>query len=200
MVQAQVWPPINMKKFETLSYLPPLTTEQLAKEVDYLLRSGWVPCLEFELEVSTFFLHIFHVLCYMFLDIADDNCVLNQNVARFRVPWAQQIPRILWRTILGYVEASHVRVHRLIAGVEGAWWVRQGVPPGVRPYHRIRQRSPSPVHQFHCSPARMLINLSVDFIYLSILFGSYINFLQFHFIPFSFKFLTCISNTRKFEL
>ncbi|CAI0451059.1 unnamed protein product [Linum tenue] len=39
-----------MKKYETLSYLPPLTEEQLGKEVDYLLRSGWVPCLEFELE------------------------------------------------------------------------------------------------------------------------------------------------------
>ncbi|GAA0141230.1 hypothetical protein LIER_02422 [Lithospermum erythrorhizon] len=38
-----------MKKFETLSYLPPLTTEQLAKEVDYLLRSGWIPCLEFSI-------------------------------------------------------------------------------------------------------------------------------------------------------
>jgi ribulose-bisphosphate carboxylase small chain len=46
----QVWPPIGKKKFETLSYLPPLTSEQLAKEVDYLIRKGWVPCLEFELE------------------------------------------------------------------------------------------------------------------------------------------------------
>lgn len=46
----KVWPPIGLKKFETLSYLPPLTTESLAKEVDYLLRNGWVPCLEFELE------------------------------------------------------------------------------------------------------------------------------------------------------
>ncbi|XP_010044264.2 ribulose bisphosphate carboxylase small chain 3B, chloroplastic [Eucalyptus grandis] len=46
----QVWPPIGKKKFETLSYLPPLSPESLAKEVDYLLRSGWVPCLEFELE------------------------------------------------------------------------------------------------------------------------------------------------------
>ncbi|GAA0175188.1 hypothetical protein Leryth_011501 [Lithospermum erythrorhizon] len=43
----QVWPPRGLKKFETLSYLPPLTTEQLAKEVDYLLRSGWIPCIEF---------------------------------------------------------------------------------------------------------------------------------------------------------
>ncbi|XP_072071766.1 ribulose bisphosphate carboxylase small subunit, chloroplastic isoform X2 [Arachis hypogaea] len=48
----QVWPPVGKKKFETLSYLPDLTDEQLRKEVDYLLRKGWVPCLEFELEVS----------------------------------------------------------------------------------------------------------------------------------------------------
>ncbi|WP_168398602.1 ribulose-1,5-bisphosphate carboxylase small subunit, partial [Acinetobacter indicus] len=46
----KVWPPLGKKKFETLSYLPPLTTEQLLKEVEYLLRNKWVPCLEFELE------------------------------------------------------------------------------------------------------------------------------------------------------
>ncbi|XP_074336892.1 ribulose bisphosphate carboxylase small subunit 1B, chloroplastic-like isoform X2 [Apium graveolens] len=49
----KVWPPINLKKFETLSYLPPLTTEQLAKEVDYLLRNKWIPCLEFDMVSST---------------------------------------------------------------------------------------------------------------------------------------------------
>ena len=43
-----VWPPEGLKKFETLSYLPPLTREQLAKEVEYLLRQGWIPCLEFD--------------------------------------------------------------------------------------------------------------------------------------------------------
>ena len=46
----QVWPPTGLKKFETLSYLPDLTEAELAKEIDYLLRSKWVPCLEFELE------------------------------------------------------------------------------------------------------------------------------------------------------
>ncbi|XP_030536821.1 ribulose bisphosphate carboxylase small subunit, chloroplastic [Rhodamnia argentea] len=46
----QVWPPTGKKKFETLSYLPPLSPQQLAREVDYLLRKGWIPCLEFELE------------------------------------------------------------------------------------------------------------------------------------------------------
>ena len=48
----KVWPPLGLKKFETLSYLPDLTGEQLLKEIAYLLRSGWVPCIEFELEVS----------------------------------------------------------------------------------------------------------------------------------------------------
>ncbi|KAI3795266.1 hypothetical protein L1987_37917 [Smallanthus sonchifolius] len=39
-----VWPPIGLKKYETL------TEAQLDKEIDYLLRNKWVPCLEFELE------------------------------------------------------------------------------------------------------------------------------------------------------
>ncbi|KAL5726142.1 ribulose-bisphosphate carboxylase [Ranunculus cassubicifolius] len=43
----KVWPPVGLLKFETLSYLPPLSQESLAKEVDYLLKNNWVPCLEF---------------------------------------------------------------------------------------------------------------------------------------------------------
>ncbi|GAV68963.1 RuBisCO_small domain-containing protein/RbcS domain-containing protein [Cephalotus follicularis] len=46
----QVWPTVGLKKFETLSYLPDLTPEALAKQVDYLLRNNLIPCLEFELE------------------------------------------------------------------------------------------------------------------------------------------------------
>ncbi|XP_062159969.1 ribulose bisphosphate carboxylase small subunit, chloroplastic-like [Alnus glutinosa] len=46
----QVWPPVGRKKFETLSYLPARSPEQLAKEIDYLIRNKWVPSLEFELE------------------------------------------------------------------------------------------------------------------------------------------------------
>jgi ribulose bisphosphate carboxylase small subunit len=44
----KVWPPIGKKKFETLSYLPDLSDVELAKEVDYLLRNKWIPCVEFE--------------------------------------------------------------------------------------------------------------------------------------------------------
>ncbi|XP_030508026.1 ribulose bisphosphate carboxylase small subunit, chloroplastic-like isoform X2 [Cannabis sativa] len=47
----QVWPPRNVKKFETLSYLPPLSVESLLKEVEYLLRNGWIPCLEFTIDL-----------------------------------------------------------------------------------------------------------------------------------------------------
>ncbi|CDP20139.1 unnamed protein product [Coffea canephora] len=46
----QVWPPTGKLKNETFSYLPDLTDEQLLKEIDYLIRNGWIPCLEFELE------------------------------------------------------------------------------------------------------------------------------------------------------
>eukprot|EP00245_Coleochaete_scutata_P013753 TRINITY_DN56_c0_g2_i1.p1 TRINITY_DN56_c0_g2~~TRINITY_DN56_c0_g2_i1.p1 ORF type:complete len:175 (+),score=36.94 TRINITY_DN56_c0_g2_i1:245-769(+) len=44
----KVWPPFNNLKFETLSYLPPLTSDQIAKEIEYMLRNGWTPCLEFD--------------------------------------------------------------------------------------------------------------------------------------------------------
>lgn len=42
-----VWTPLNNKMFETFSYLPPLTDEQIAAQVDYIVANGWIPCLEF---------------------------------------------------------------------------------------------------------------------------------------------------------
>ncbi|XP_065850725.1 ribulose bisphosphate carboxylase small subunit, chloroplastic 3-like [Euphorbia lathyris] len=44
----KTWNPIDNKKFETLSYLPPLTDDSIAKEVDYMIKKGWIPCLEFD--------------------------------------------------------------------------------------------------------------------------------------------------------
>ena len=46
----KVWPIEGLKKFETLSYLPPLSQEELLKQIDYLIRNGWVPCIEFSLD------------------------------------------------------------------------------------------------------------------------------------------------------
>jgi ribulose-bisphosphate carboxylase small chain len=45
--QMLVWEPVDNKFFETFSYLPPLSDDDIAKQVDYVIRQGWIPCLEF---------------------------------------------------------------------------------------------------------------------------------------------------------
>ena len=45
--EMKVWNPINNKKFETFSYLPPLTDAQISKQVDMIIAKGLSPCLEF---------------------------------------------------------------------------------------------------------------------------------------------------------
>jgi ribulose-bisphosphate carboxylase small chain len=53
----QTWNPINNRKFETLSYLPPLSDDSIAKEIDYMIKKGWTPCLEFD-EVSLTYINL----------------------------------------------------------------------------------------------------------------------------------------------
>ncbi|MGF1487822.1 MAG: ribulose bisphosphate carboxylase small subunit [Prochloraceae cyanobacterium] len=36
------------RRYETLSYLPPLTDQQIAKQVQYILDQGYIPAVEFE--------------------------------------------------------------------------------------------------------------------------------------------------------
>ncbi|CAI0458290.1 unnamed protein product [Linum tenue] len=48
----KTWNPIDNKKFETLSYLPPLSQDSVAKEIDYMIKKGWIPCLEFDEQVG----------------------------------------------------------------------------------------------------------------------------------------------------
>jgi ribulose-bisphosphate carboxylase small chain len=36
------------RRYETLSYLPPLTDQQIVKQVQYLLDQGFIPAVEFE--------------------------------------------------------------------------------------------------------------------------------------------------------
>ncbi|GMH43176.1 hypothetical protein BSKO_11098 [Bryopsis sp. KO-2023] len=45
--QMLTWTPHNNKFFETLSYLPPLSEQEIAMQVHYITRNGWTPCLEF---------------------------------------------------------------------------------------------------------------------------------------------------------
>ncbi|KAH9310711.1 hypothetical protein KI387_025746 [Taxus chinensis] len=44
----KTWSPLNNRKYETLSYLPPLTEESIVKEIDYIVAKRWIPCLEFD--------------------------------------------------------------------------------------------------------------------------------------------------------
>ncbi len=36
------------RRYETLSYLPPLTDQQIVKQIQYLLDQGFIPAVEFE--------------------------------------------------------------------------------------------------------------------------------------------------------
>jgi ribulose bisphosphate carboxylase small subunit len=39
--------PTNNKFFETFSFLPPLSNDEITKQVNYIVGNGWTPCLEF---------------------------------------------------------------------------------------------------------------------------------------------------------
>jgi ribulose-bisphosphate carboxylase small chain len=39
--------PFSRRKYETFSYLPALKDQEISRQVDYITRNGWVPCLEF---------------------------------------------------------------------------------------------------------------------------------------------------------
>lgn len=42
-----IWQPTDNKYFETFSYLPPLTDDDITKQIEYMTRNGFTPCLEF---------------------------------------------------------------------------------------------------------------------------------------------------------
>jgi len=50
----KVWNPVDNKKFETFSYLPPLSDAEIARQVDFIIRNGLAPCLEFAPEDCSF--------------------------------------------------------------------------------------------------------------------------------------------------
>ena len=50
----RVWNPFNNKFFETMSYLPPLSDREISAQVDFLVNSGFTPCIEFAAENEGF--------------------------------------------------------------------------------------------------------------------------------------------------
>merc|ERR1711953_167005 len=43
----QAYSPFDGQKYETLSYLPQLSDQQIKKQIDYMIRNNWTPSLEF---------------------------------------------------------------------------------------------------------------------------------------------------------
>jgi len=44
--QMQAYSPFNGKKYETLSYLPQLQNDDIRKQIEFMIRNKWTPCLE----------------------------------------------------------------------------------------------------------------------------------------------------------
>merc|ERR1712193_407270 len=43
----QAYSPFDGQKYETLSYLPSLSNDDIRKQIDYMIRNNWTPSLEF---------------------------------------------------------------------------------------------------------------------------------------------------------
>ena len=46
--------PFKNLKFESMSYLPQLTDAEIAKQVEYMVKQGWAPCVEFDSAANGF--------------------------------------------------------------------------------------------------------------------------------------------------
>eukprot|EP00198_Chlamydomonas_reinhardtii_P013071 XP_001702408.1 ribulose-1,5-bisphosphate carboxylase/oxygenase small subunit 2 [Chlamydomonas reinhardtii] len=110
--QMMVWTPVNNKMFETFSYLPPLSDEQIAAQVDYIVANGWIPCLEFA--------------------ESDKAYVSNESAIRFGSVSCRQ-------PLLDHVEAAHVRLPRPHAGAARDRRLHQGLPRCLRAPGGLRQ-------------------------------------------------------------
>ncbi len=143
----QVWTPVDNIKFETLSYLPPLTPDQIASQIDYMLANKWIPCLEFDLVSWQTYsdvvdIYAFWNLCsrsyYNGSDEGSDFDWWNVSSGWKNLP--HQFPgfRILWRSLLDHVEVAHVRMLRCFNGVARDRGMQEGVPWSVYPGVGIR--------------------------------------------------------------
>merc|ERR1711879_39818 len=42
----QAYSPFNGKKYETLSYLPIMTNDDIRQQIEFMMKNKWTPCLE----------------------------------------------------------------------------------------------------------------------------------------------------------
>jgi ribulose-bisphosphate carboxylase small chain len=50
----QAYSPFNGKKYETLSYLPKLSNDDIMRQISYMIRNNWSPALEFSEDGDTY--------------------------------------------------------------------------------------------------------------------------------------------------
>jgi len=46
MGSMQAYSPFNGKKYETLSYLPIMTNDDILQQIEFMMKNKWTPCLE----------------------------------------------------------------------------------------------------------------------------------------------------------
>merc|ERR550514_1990053 len=46
-IRFEAYSPYNGKKYETLSYLPQLTNNDIRKQIEFIISNNWTPSLEF---------------------------------------------------------------------------------------------------------------------------------------------------------
>ncbi|KAI5058254.1 hypothetical protein GOP47_0026424 [Adiantum capillus-veneris] len=109
-----VWKPYNNKKFETLSYLPQLSSEQIAKQVDYMVRQNFTPCIEFD-NIGSVYREHFHGSGYydgrywVMWKLPMFGCTDSAAVLREITECAKEYPKAFIR-VLGFDAKRQVQV------------------------------------------------------------------------------------------
>ena len=108
--------------FETLSFLPPLDEEAIAKQIDYIIRNNWTPCLEFS---EAKFAYVAsdstnHVNGPNYCNYFDNRLAPfdGSTVGLATVACSCDFNSLLLQ-VLDYVQAAHVRLHRRRSGDPG---------------------------------------------------------------------------------
>lgn len=71
---------VSSRKFETFSYLPAMSPEQIRKQVDYIVKKGWNPAIE-HTEPENAFDHYWYMWKLPMFGETDVDAILNEAEA-----------------------------------------------------------------------------------------------------------------------
>ncbi len=136
------------RMFETLSFLPPLDDEAIAKQVEYIIKNNWTPCLEFSEPEFAYVkaVNTNHIRGTAFCNYMDNRYCL---VARFKPSacgsrFSRPTSHIcIARQVLDHVQAAHVRLQRRWPGAERDLKRHQILPRRIHQDYLLRPCPPS---------------------------------------------------------